>query len=371
MQVQPTFEGREMKKLAEISTRDSNSFGLVRLIAATLVVVSHGYLLTGGAMEAEPFSVSTSFPLGAHAVHIFFALSGFLIAASWQSRPEALHFFAGRFLRLYPALIAVTLAVLVIAALFLSQPMNLLYPFSPEAILFFGRTVFLLDGGGSIASVLPQDEISGAILATVWTLRFEVLCYLTIPVFMTLVGKRKDVLGISAALLLVVAGVWLVTRNAHYLQMGFLDSLARFMFAFYLGVLAWIFRNHIPISGFVLAALAVAAFTGLGTRLSQPLEILAIAYFTFWVGSFHFGALTDAANREDLSYGIYLMGYPIQQAALGLLPGDHQSAWTNISVTMLIAVPLAFASWRLLERPALQHRAALVSLGAARFSGKK
>ena len=325
-----------MKRLADISARDANSFGLVRLFAATLVVVSHGYLLTGGYMEAEPFSVSTSFPLGAHAVHIFFALSGFLIAASWQSRPEALHFFTGRFLRLYPALIAVTLAVLIFAALFLSRPINLLYPLSPEAIMFFARTVFLLDGGGSIASVLSQDEISGAILATVWTLRFEVLCYFTIPIFMMLAGKRRDVLGISAALVLVMAGIWLVTRDAHYLQMGFLDSMA-----------------------------------SLGTRLSQPLEILAVAYFTFWVGSFHFGALTEAANREDLSYGIYLMGYPIQQAVLGLLPGDQQSAWTNISVIMLIAVPLAFASWRLLERPALQHRAALVSLGAARFKSWK
>lgn len=360
-----------MKRLADISARDANSFGLVRLFAATLVVVSHGYLLTGGYMEAEPFSVSTSFPLGAHAVHIFFALSGFLIAASWQSRPEALHFFTGRFLRLYPALIAVTLAVLIFAALFLSRPINLLYPLSPEAIMFFARTVFLLDGGGSIASVLSQDEISGAILATVWTLRFEVLCYFAIPIFMMLAGKRRDVLGISAALVLVMAGIWLVTRDAHYLQMGFLDSMARFMFAFYLGVLAWIFRKHIPISGFVLAALTAAAFLGLGTRLSQPLEILAVAYFTFWVGSFHFGALTEAANREDLSYGIYLMGYPIQQAVLGLLPGDQQSAWTNISVIMLIAVPLAFASWRLLERPALQHRAALVSLGAARFKSWK
>ncbi len=237
--------------------------------------------------------------------------------------------------------------------------------------MFFARTVFLLDGGGSIASVLSQDEISGAILATVWTLRFEVLCYFAIPIFMMLAGKRRDVLGISAALVLVMAGIWLVTRDAHYLQMGFLDSMARFMFAFYLGVLAWIFRKHIPISGFVLAALTAAAFLGLGTRLSQPLEILAVAYFTFWVGLFHFGALTEAPNREDLSYGFYLMGYPIHQAVLGLLPGDQQSAWTNISVIMLIAVPLAFASWRLLERPALQHRAALVSLGAARFKSWK
>lgn len=349
-----------MRILADIQERENNSFGLIRLIAAVLVVVSHSYLLTGGTLISEPLANSTSFPLGAHAVHVFFALSGFLIAARWQARPDLAHFIAGRVLRIMPALVFVALATLVIAALVISSPANPLYLVSPEALFFFARTVFLLDGGGSLASVVPQNEVSGAILATVWTLRFEAFCYFSIPLILGATTRTLRSGLLASIAVLLASGGWLVFNNPHFLDAGLIDNLARFFFSFYLGVLAWFLRERIALSVFGVIALGLATWFCLETQISQVMEIAFVAYATLWVGSIRFGKLSRLTNTEDVSYGVYLMGYPIQQLVLALLPSTN--AILNASITLVIALPLAFISWRIIEKPFLSYRDALKAI---------
>lgn len=77
-----------MKYIADISSAGNNSFGLVRLLAAIAVIISHGYLIVGGVDGIEPLETLTGYPLGAHAVHVFFTVSGLLVAASFDRRPH-------------------------------------------------------------------------------------------------------------------------------------------------------------------------------------------------------------------------------------------------------------------------------------------
>jgi len=58
--------------------------------------------------------------------------------------------------------------------------------------------------------------------------------------------------------------------------------------------------------------------------------------------------------RDDVSYGVYLYGWPLAQSLIALA-GVRQ--WTQLPfflVTMLILLPIAFFSWRAVERPALR-----------------
>lgn len=346
----------DMKTLDQLAARDKNSFGLLRLCAALMVIVSHGVMLAAGNPNIQPLLSSTDYPIGGHAVHIFFTLSGFLIAGAWVAKPEIVHFLAGRFLRLYPALIAVTLTLLLVCALYLSHPANPAYLFSKESILFFLRTILFLDGGGSLASILPQDKMLGAILATVWTLRFELICYLSIPIVLAVIGsKRALALGI-VGLILALCAIEISIFGHAYRQATMLESFARLTFAFYLGVAAWMLRDRIPVSAILAAALLAAAYFGLHTDIAKPLQIIAVGYWAFWLGSLKFGPLTKLANREDISYGIYLIGYPIQQAVALWQPMQGQPAILHIALSLLITVPLAILSWRLIENPSLRHR---------------
>src|ERR671933_330026 len=82
-----------------------NAFDALRLLGAVLVLVSHSFALAG---VAEPKLGKSS--LGVIGVEIFFAISGFLVTASWLSDPRPRAFLAKRALRILPALI-VTVAL--------------------------------------------------------------------------------------------------------------------------------------------------------------------------------------------------------------------------------------------------------------------
>lgn len=344
-----------MKMLSEISGREKNSFGLVRLLAAVAVVTSHAFLLTGGSFDSEPLLTTTSYPLGGHAVHAFFALSGFLIAASWFRNPDLFHYLSGRFLRLFPALFVVTLSVIAIGEILYYHDTSRHLIFSSEVSRFFARTVLMLDGGGKLPSVFPQSEVSGSVLATVWTLRYEVFCYLSIPLIGLLSLSNKKLTWIFAVTILTASAVLLVVRDKPYHNANMIDNLTRFFFTFYLGVFAWKFRKILPLSIIGVVALIFLSWLGLGSPMTKVLEILALTYLTFWVASINFGVLAEITNQEDISYGVYLMGYPIQQALIALFP-NLLSPLANLVLAMLLVVPLAFLSWRLIERPSLACR---------------
>ena len=78
--------------------------------------------------------------------------------------------------------------------------------------------------------------------------------------------------------------------------------------------------------------------------LLAPLWVVALGQ-TGWPGQ---GAL---ARIGDLSYGLYLWSFPVQQTLVQTQPGIGVTAL--LGETLLIALPLAWLSWRLVERPAL------------------
>jgi hypothetical protein len=81
-----------------------NAFDQLRLLGAILVIYGHSYVLFG--RPVPTFAANTVSTLG---VKIFFCISGYLVAVSWLRDPHLLRFLARRSLRIFPALIVVTL----------------------------------------------------------------------------------------------------------------------------------------------------------------------------------------------------------------------------------------------------------------------
>jgi peptidoglycan/LPS O-acetylase OafA/YrhL len=53
----------------------------------------------------------------------------------------------------------------------------------------------------------------------------------------------------------------------------------------------------------------------------------------------------------DLSYGIYVYAFPVQQSVAAIWPGVHPLLM--LAIAFPVTYGLAFVSWRLIERPAL------------------
>jgi peptidoglycan/LPS O-acetylase OafA/YrhL len=91
----------------------TNNFDLLRILAATQVVLVHSAAHLGLGRPAG-LSLVEAFP----GVPIFFAISGFLISASFERSRDVRSYTRNRMLRIYPGLWCVVLATVLVATLF-------------------------------------------------------------------------------------------------------------------------------------------------------------------------------------------------------------------------------------------------------------
>lgn len=319
-----------------------NNFNLMRLVAAWMVIYGHASAVTGVPFT-DAFAWMTGMRgAGAVAVDLFFVASGFLIAASLE-RNDVRGYLVSRGLRILPALVAcVALTAFVLgplltaAADYWRQGQTWGY-FFVNASLLLSR--FHLPG---VFDTHPQAVVNGSL----WTLPNEARLYVLLLVawLLGLVTPRRYTPLWALALL---AGYALACRAwplpDHVQKIGECTAF------FTTGTLLWVNRDRVRLSGWVVLALllAFAALRG-GTWAHLPYFGL-LTYGTLYVA---LRWKLPLIRHTDLSYGIYLYGWPAQQLAW-LLPAGKTIAG-NILIASGLAVAMALLSWFLIERPALR-----------------
>jgi len=103
-----------------------------------------------------------------------------------------------------------------------------------------------------------------------------------------------------------------------------------------------------------IALLALAGLV-LSVPLRQflPLFPLFGCYLALWLAVTPRLPVIPAARFGDLSYGIYIYGWPAEQGVVWLL-GGRAMWWQVFLLALPAAAALAFISWHLVERPALR-----------------
>ena len=199
--------------------------------------------------------------------------------------------------------------------------------------------------------------------ASIWTLKFEVACYLLLALvgWFGLLTKHRFVwlAGLSWA----IAGGFLFVRFGH--DTTPIDQAARFWLCFSLGVGFYVFRNHIPLSVLGVAVLCLVFWLAIGSRLERVMSLLATGYIVVWFAKLPMGQLRFLTNKIDLSYGIYIFGWPITQTLILVQP--NVDVWSLTLLSLILATAVALPSWLLIERPALRARKAVMALVESRI----
>ena len=347
---------RNSRTISEIAPTGSNSFGVVRLLAATLVVFSHATAIVYGDAVKEPLAELTGHTLGWHAVNMFFCLSGLLIMASMERSSSTLQFLWARFLRLYPAIFALILFMFGIGAMMSSEPFSFF-----TLVDLSARTLLLFGDSATLPGVFAANPLFDVLNSPLWTLRFEVFCYLFLAATFTAFAALKDRLPA----LLTFKVVSLAIMVACVLHMVFFydektatidQHIARFVFAFFTGACAWQWRDALRpnfVSLILLAALNVGLIAA--EIYNAPVQILMASYLAIYVGSLNFGKIARFTDQQDYSYGVYITAFPLQQIVYIALP--DASPLINFAISMLIALPISALFWNLIEKPALKLKA--------------
>lgn len=319
-----------------------NNFNLIRLVAAWLVIWSHAWAITGTAGN-DHFARLTTRSAGAFAVDVFFVISGFLVAASLQ-RNHWRDFLRARALRIYPALVVcIVLTVFVLGPLastapdYVSNPATWRYLWS-NATLW--RAEFFLPG---VFDTLPRTAVNGSL----WTLPIEGRLYLALFVagLLGMLAPKRYVPAWALAIAGAAGFAWMSRPLPEHLE--YLLWVTTF---FITGTLLWVLRTKVRLSWWLWLPLLASAALARGSAWFVPAYVATIAYGVFCLA---FRAPLPRIHRTDLSYGLYLYGWPMQQ--LALLAGAASVA-ANTVVATVLALACAAASWFLVERPALRWK---------------
>jgi peptidoglycan/LPS O-acetylase OafA/YrhL len=351
-----------MNTLGDLASIRNNNFNLIRMLAATAVLISHSYPLALGRDAIEPLSKWIGLSLGELAVITFFCVSGFFISLSRDRAASTMDFFIARFLRIYPGLTLVLLiSVLLIGALFTTLGPSEYFS-SGETYGYLIHNLTLFSMKFQLPGVFENNPWPG-INGSLWTLFYEVTLYVLVGglgafAFYSEGCKFAGFLTFYAALYVTFKALMLNTtllEDFHCAEFFFTWSLP-----FVLGMSFYRYRDYIPhrFIGFLpFAALAVCTWR---TPYFFECFVLAWAYLIFYLG-FATRPVTDRYNQlGDYSYGVYIYAFPIQEILAHLFKGIGPVSM------MLLAFPLALLaaifSWHLIEKPAMAWRHGLAGV---------
>jgi peptidoglycan/LPS O-acetylase OafA/YrhL len=331
-----------------------NGFNGVRLLLALTVLVAHGWYLSGSGTGPHVAGEN----LGGWAVFGFFALSGYLITGSRWTRPLG-EYLSHRVARIYPAfLVCLAVTAFVVAPIGYRVAHGSIDGFLSTATTPFGylaTNITLRMNAYDVAQTPAQVPYPGAWDGSLWSLYYEFACYLLVGALGCLALFRRRVWPLAGAFVVSVALKWQQDRVMAYTgnhpDVPFLLKLVPFFLA---GGLLWTLRDRIVLSwpGAMLAAGVTLAVVKLVPGWGPQLAALPIAYGLLWFGAVL--PLPELIRRHDISYGAYIYAFPVAQ--LLALAGAYKLGLAVYDGLAVVAtVPLAAASWLLVERPIMRR----------------
>jgi peptidoglycan/LPS O-acetylase OafA/YrhL len=332
-----------------LDSRDNN-FDFVRLVAALSVVLSHAFLIAEGTSAHDPLVLASGNQamLGLVGVFVFFAISGYLVTESYCRTPAVAGFAVRRALRIFPGLIVNTLiCAFVLGPLVTNLPLAAYFT-DPGLAAYLVKTPTLAHGAPPLPGVVFIDNPVGQIVnGSLWTLQPEVLMYMMVAILGT---ARLLRLGVSV--LLVTVGMAAVLFDPYTKMLGDLSGWAWMLGFFAAGMCLHFLRDRVPFTavGALVAVAALVGFTAIGRLIL--LFPLAGAYAAIYAGRRHDRFLGYSKYVGDLSYGIYIYGWPAEDFVVYLL-GGRASWWQVFLGALALVLPLAYLSWHLVEKPAL------------------
>jgi peptidoglycan/LPS O-acetylase OafA/YrhL len=345
-------------RLATAAQGRDNNFNLIRIVAASLVMVSHSFALSTGSPAAEPLRAPLGITLGVIAVDLFFVASGFLVFGSLVRSQSLLEFAWARTLRIQPALLAMLmLTVFGLGPLYTSEPLSA-YLTSPQTHRYLLKCATLFGGVAyELPGVFERNPFPHGVNGSLWTLPYEVRMYAALALLWLVCtvsrAHRARLVEAGVIAAAIVSGALMV--HVHFHDAGE-KPLPRLAFMFFTGAAYHVFRERIPLSGrlfgVLLASVIAAAFIHRDTFF--VVYSLGVAYILFWLAYVPAGWIRGYNRAGDYSYGTYIYAFPVQQAIVAGIPGI--TAGPLLLASALVTLALAALSWHLLERHALAHK---------------
>jgi peptidoglycan/LPS O-acetylase OafA/YrhL len=342
--------------LGQVFDPRNNALNTWRLVLAAEVILWHSIPLTG----RLPWSQAVHQLCGDLGVDGFFAISGFLVTSSWLRHPHLREYSVARGLRIFPGFwVCLIVIAFVIAPIGVAvqggSAVKLLLSSAPIEYVVRNSAVAIVqnDIAGTPSGIPHPGYWNGSL----WTLIWELFCYIAVAVF-GVVGllNRRWLLPVLLALAFAVLlpTLWSPPNPD---MASFAQVAARFGIMFLAGALVHQFRNVIPARWPLVAVSAIIVLISGLLPDYHVVAALPLAYAIIASGAL----IHDRRFRlsTDLSYGMYIYAFPIQQLlVIGGLASLNPIVFFALATTATL--PLAALSWYLVEKPAMSLKSRLI-----------
>jgi peptidoglycan/LPS O-acetylase OafA/YrhL len=334
-------------------------FDLIRLVAATVVLVHHSQFAEYADIRLDPlFYFSQGYiHFGFLAVAVFFAMSGFLVTPSLVRSGNVVEFAASRMARVFPALI-----IVVTATMFTLGPILTTFTLENYFLdpLFYKYAKNITT---SLSNYLPgvsfKDGRPIVINMALWTLQFEILSYAALALLSVFnaLRRRSIYFILFLACYAIHISLWLSPNLTTILPNRFVTFISLFVY-FASGGMLFIFSDKIPFSFRLTSIVVFLMFLALPLGLGPIALPIGIPFTIIYLGLLYLPG--GFSLKADCSYGVYLFHSPVLVFFLVVFPNIHP--WWLVSVVVfLITIILAYTSWTFIEKPSLKRKRMLSS----------
>lgn len=318
-----------MNKTIKISGRSEN-LHFIRFFAAIGVMICHCFSIAEGRIDREWLYRLTGGQLnfGLLSVAIFFLAAGFFISRSVEKPQSAGAFFTARAIRIFPPLIFVCVTVILAGSLF-SELSAREYFTSAQTWKYMLNSVFI--PVHNLPGVFLDNPYLPTVNGSLWTLPIEFACY--IACYLMYKWKMTTQKGYALTIPLACVG-FIVTRLIGQ-RLPMVENLLIPCFFFYIGIGYWVYHDRIVLKRSYSAASFILIVIGCLIGQGKAALLLGLPYILFSLSFADRQVPKGAGNLGDYSYGMYLWGFPVQQAVQSCM----KEAGTPVR-NLLFAVPL-------------------------------
>jgi peptidoglycan/LPS O-acetylase OafA/YrhL len=215
---------------------------------------------------------------------------------------------------------------------------------------------------------------------SLWSLRYEMLCYVLVLVLMV-VGATRRRTGLLLVAFGVLVGLMLQDWIAHdrfgvgevHLQRVVLPVVGDINLAlmvplaavFLLGGLAACRPQHFVVDARLAALAALVAVGTMRYGGFDVFGVLAFAYVVLWMATLRTPRLKEIGVRQDWSYGVYIYAFPIQMC-LAQIGVQKLGYVVYLIASVGLSLVAGFVSWHLVEKRAMKLKHFTVERGRFR-----
>lgn len=337
----------------------NNNFDLMRLLLASIVIVAHSFPLFLG--RPEPWeALGSKHNSGTIAVMAFFVISGLLVTRSAVYSRSGLSYAISRIYRLVPgAFVCAIWMVFILGAVFTTLTL-VDYFLSSRIWSFLIRNTLMMSIQYDLPGVFLENVYAGAVNGSLWSLKIEIRMYIAFGILVFVARQFPWVLGKLNYILLAVLALALIRLHVPGTPISLSPEqkpylLWTFGYYFAAGAVLYAWVDKVP-RNLALSLLFVGAAAALVNTQYYDLALrIALPYFIHCLAFTQVKPMKLMRGIPDISYGVYIYGFPVQQG-LSALYSETLGFWTLTILALLISFILGAMSWYFVEAPALRNK---------------